>query len=66
MPRDNFTNSDYYEMILCVGATDGNLSDGRRLYNERFCVGRPGAHSDLYKLYVKTDSQTSKFFVTQY
>lgn len=37
------TNSEYYEMILCVGAAEGSLRAARELYRERFVDGRPEA-----------------------
>lgn len=36
----SFSNSEYYEMILCVGASGGSLREARRLYSERFIDGR--------------------------
>lgn len=39
----SLSNPEYYEMILCVGATDGNLSAARDLYYQRFIEGRPAA-----------------------
>lgn len=36
-----YTNPEYYEMILCVGAAEGNLRGARRLYAARFIDGRP-------------------------
>lgn len=38
-----FSNSEYYEMMLCVGRADGNLAQARELYRERFVEGRPVA-----------------------
>lgn len=39
------SNPEYYEMMLCVGATDGNLSAARDLYRQRFIDGRPAAEA---------------------
>lgn len=36
----SFTNQEYYEMMLCVGAADGSLRAARELYRERFVDGR--------------------------
>lgn len=36
-----FSNSEYYEMMLCVGRADGNLAQAREFYRERFIEGRP-------------------------
>lgn len=41
----SYTNSDYYEMMLCVGARDGNLRAARQLYYERFIEGRSTAEA---------------------
>lgn len=38
---ENYSNSEYYEMILCVGAAEGSINRGRELYRERFIDGRP-------------------------
>lgn len=38
-----FSDSEYYEMMLCVGRADGNLAQARELYRERFIDGRPAA-----------------------
>ena len=35
------SNSEYYEMIFCVGASDGSRREASRLYFERFIDGRP-------------------------
>lgn len=32
----SYSNAIYYDMIMCVGATDGNLAAARRLYFERY------------------------------
>lgn len=40
-----FSNSEYYEMIMCVGHEDGNLSRARELYRQRFIDGRPAARA---------------------
>lgn len=37
----SLTNREYYEMMLCVGAADGNLSAARELYRQRFVDGLP-------------------------
>lgn len=39
----SLSNSEYYEMILCVGAKNGNLRAARELYRRRFIEGRPDA-----------------------
>jgi hypothetical protein len=31
-----YSNVEYYDMVMCVGAADGNLSAARRLYDECF------------------------------
>lgn len=31
-----YSNSEYYDMIMCVGASDGNLLAARRLYRARY------------------------------
>lgn len=37
-----FSNNEYYDMILCVGATlNSDIAAARRLYFERFIEGRP-------------------------
>lgn len=37
------SNTEYYEMMLCVGAADGSLRAARDLYRERFIDTRPEA-----------------------
>jgi hypothetical protein len=27
-----YSNAEYYDMVMCVGAADGNLSAARRLF----------------------------------
>lgn len=34
------SNSEYYEMMMCVGAEDSNLRVARELYRRRFIEGR--------------------------
>ena len=31
-----YSNSEYYDMVMCVGASDGNLLAARRLYRARY------------------------------
>jgi hypothetical protein len=38
MPQYN--NAEYYDMVMCVGAADGNLLAARRLYDEYFVSGQ--------------------------
>lgn len=39
--REDYSNGEFYEMILCIGAANGNILRGRELYRERFIDGRP-------------------------
>lgn len=41
----SFTNAEYYEMMLCVGAENGSLRAARELYRQRFVEGRPAAEA---------------------
>lgn len=36
-----FSNAEYYDMILCVGASNGSYHGARQLYRQRFVDGRP-------------------------
>lgn len=36
----DYSNAEYYDMIMCVGAVDGNLNAARRLYQQRYIDGR--------------------------
>jgi hypothetical protein len=35
-----YSNVEYYDMVMCVGAPGGNLSAAHRLYDECFLSGR--------------------------
>lgn len=37
----NYSNAEYYDMLLCVGAAEGSCHGGRELYRQRFVDGRP-------------------------
>lgn len=44
MSRHVYSNSEYYEMMLCVGAARNNsINEARQIYRRRFIEGRPPA-----------------------
>lgn len=44
MPRHVYSNNEFYDMILCVGAAHNNrINEAREVYRQRFVEGRPPA-----------------------
>lgn len=62
----SLSNQEYYEMMLCVGATDGDLSAAQMLYHERFREGQRPTEDYLDCLRDELNEELTVMPVTSY